>query len=291
VSLTFTVPPQPAATLFNLIAADKGGGEATLDKVLTIKASSSDPVLEVELCGLDRYRFGTVSRIDARYRNTGDAQTLAPLVLVRAMVSDGSGGWKPSPNTRLGLQGDEDLQGDEKLQGNRLLFLAVDSDAVAGILSAGRDGSLPFVYHSTEPPGQPVRFEISVFRPGPEDYVAWDLQSPLVGMSETWNDAWPGLSVNLGASWVEVHESLSALATGLARRGLRSHSLRDRYRFATRQALGLSTGAVIAMPVSMTARPLSDGNSLSSRVCSRFRAPRLTSKVSMRSTGSGRTPT
>jgi hypothetical protein len=191
------------------------------------------PRLEVELLGARSgkrtLRWGEVSRLTLRYRNTGDAEMPAPLFRVVAL-----------PGTMLRGAREGELQ-EESLQ-----ILGIHPGGVAGYLPPDGGWEVPIEIVAGGARDAPLPIEVWVLSPLPSDFVGWDELAPPGEMTaEDWEAAWPSLSGRFGASWASYRDGLGALARRLSYRGADASSVLRLFRFAVREALGRPSSAIL----------------------------------------------
>jgi hypothetical protein len=233
---------------YDLVAEEDPGGPAELTARLAaafeVVETNVGPLVEAELTGVEEYRYDRHARLALRYRNPGDAEVPAPLFKVVG-----------PPGTELRLAR------EERFGGRELQVLGFHPNGVPGKLPPGAEVEVPLVFRSTSCRGCPIDFDLFVFTPPRSAPVAWDTLRAPAGMSPgDWERAWPSLSTRLGATWTEYAESLGALATRLARRGVYPGSVESLLRFAVGEALGRPAAAALGRVVRAGgAEPLAGG--------------------------------
>jgi hypothetical protein len=216
------------ATALYHLEASEGAASVRLENAFAVRDPQSAFGLEVRLTGQSFYRRRVLSRATLKVHNHAAGEIIAPLFRITAPA-----------HTRLRLLREPEREGSE------LLVLGAPAEGFAGRLAPGGGTEVPVLLESTCPGICPATLKVELLTPLPGDFIAWGSFAAPPGMSRAdWEAAQQALPDVLGRTWSEAHAALAAIATRLTRRGLDGSSVREQFRFAVRQALGLPAAAV-----------------------------------------------
>jgi hypothetical protein len=217
------------------------------------------PVTELDVRGGRVYRFNWVYIMTLVVRNLGEIERPAPLLRVRGILDPEEPCVGCIPNTLTTVFTQMQVPGESTFHVDRDLFvLAADREGFTGYLAPGAEVEIPVTYQTTHCRSCPGRFEVALFTPRAFDFIGWDVMAPPAGIDPSvWDEVWPGLSATLGGSWLDLNNSLADLAARLSPRHFPITSVHDLVRFATREALGRESTAIVGtVKDSMTRLPV-----------------------------------
>jgi hypothetical protein len=237
----FRLGPAPRG-LYHVVAREEDVEMAFTESILVIVAADEANGLGVRLRGNDLYRNRVPSHATLRVANIGIDDRPAPLLKVLAPAN-------------VGLR----LSRGDAFLGNELLVFGTNPHGFAGRLAGGIASEVPIVFQGENCLSCDVTFQVHLLTPLPVDRVGWTSMPAPPGVGP---GAWPALAValeaRLGSTWGAVHESLTDIATRLARRGMEGDSPAEALRFAAREALGRPVAAIVGRVVGASGSPLED---------------------------------
>ncbi len=150
----------------------------------------------------------------ANYGNNGDADAVAPLLIVQGPDGVPFG-----------------LSRDDLAPGRTLQVLGISGDGPAGVLRAGELGSIPFFYNTNGGTGRFLLHTITADDNRPIDFqqVEAAIRPPDLP-DDLWNAIWPDIQARLGNTWGDYVRALADMATFLSVRGQRVVGVAELFR-------------------------------------------------------------
>ena len=206
--------------LADVRVVNAGNVAATRDDALQIIAGAPGH-LDVSLTVPDRVRVGRDFSLLVQYRNTGDSDLLAPVLVLSAAQQ----------LTQLSLSS------DGKEAGSSLYLIAYNPHGPAGILPPGAEGSITVFGRATG--GGRENFQLSIGTYGATiDYQALESQLRPAGLSDaTWQSLYGRLQTQIGPEWNDYVRMLSENASRLPASLGQPFSLRDVFGLEIDEAL------------------------------------------------------
>ena len=221
------------------LSAENDEGGVVLEDAFDVVEQTVGPRLELALRAPGRYRRDRVRLMTLIASNRGLEDRTAPLVKVTGPLE-----------TSFSFDG-------ESFRDGEIQVLAAEND---GVLRAGGSVAIP-IFFRTRAEGD-VRFHAFRLNPLRRDGVEWERREAPAGVNRNdWALVRRELGRMLGASWREYEESLGLLATRLGYRRFPIHDPAKLFAFATKEAFGRPSGAIVGKVVDhswnlVTGRPV-----------------------------------
>ena len=212
---------------YDLVARRPGVPAARLQGAFEKTAGALGGVLEATVTGPRFVRTGRVGFLSVRYRNTGDAGMLAPLMKIRGPAA-----------TRLRLEGEETFASGE------VYALGVHPNGVPGFLPPGGEGVLSFEFEN-DCVDCVQDFELSFFTPGSTP-LPLSTPSPPGFEPQEWEELWLRLfDLSELRTWEDYHALLASTAGRLSRRGRNAASVRQGFDLQLRRVRDQPVAAIV----------------------------------------------
>ena len=209
-----------ATGVYDVYAIWPKGREASLTRAFTI-TQGAGPHLEAHLVAPDPVRPGREHVLWVEYANTGDADMIAPLLIVST-----------SPTATL-----KTVRRTTWLTGS-LHLLGVNPESPAGILPPGTGGRIPVLFKAAN---QDVTFRLEALK-ATNALVDWEAYKetlrPEAIPPDQWETVWPALKAQLGTTWADYLRVLGENAERFRQRGEDYHCIRHLLALEIQEALG-----------------------------------------------------
>ena len=186
-----------AIGVYDVCAVWPGGEEASLTNAFTI-TQGAGPHLEAQLVVPEAVRPGRQYILGLEYANTGDADMLAPLFVVRSAEGVPMKVYPYAPYQTFDLR-----------------ILGVASSKPAGLLVPGAEARIPVYFLAPQTEGE-ITFELEVMTATdePVDWPGLELYFRPDGIDPgEWQSLWTQAIEGMGSTWGEVLSKVSSAAT------------------------------------------------------------------------------
>jgi hypothetical protein len=189
------------AGAYDLQVSAPGGASVTLPHAVTVTAAASAAQFSVQLQLPSIYRVGRPFNGAIVYANAGNADMVAPIIILKA---GGAAGLRLSPTNSFST-------------GN-LLLIGASLAGPAGVLRPGQTWSIPFSAQATT--SVTIPFQVDYETADATDVVDYSTLAASVrpaGYSDAdWNALWTAFQSKAGPTWVGFVRLLSQYATVMA---------------------------------------------------------------------------
>ncbi|MFO7538973.1 MAG: RHS repeat-associated core domain-containing protein [Chloroflexota bacterium] len=187
---------------YDVVAVWPGGGEKTLTNAFTITVGVG-PCLEATIEAPSTVRLNRPYVLWLEYGNTGDANMLAPLLIISG-----------SSSVLLSLSPDGPYTADP------VQLLGINFNQPAGILTPGSQYTIP-IYFQVRTAGQAqFTLESMIADTTPIDWAAIEADVRPDDLDpELWDVIWSNFTTQMGGTWAEYLAALDDQATYLAQYG------------------------------------------------------------------------
>jgi RHS repeat-associated protein len=199
---TFDLTSAPTGSFS--VRADDGNQSATDPGAVSISSGFGGYVV-YSMSAPDFVRDGTKGTVTISYRNVGDTDAVAPLLVLSA------------ENAVLRLPDQASFAGPA------VEFLAINNDGLAGILPAGAGGQITLYFQAspTAPTGSTIGFDLETSADDqPIDWASFkDSARPATISPAAWDAVWGNFLTAVGTSAGQFHTVLAQDATYLSELG------------------------------------------------------------------------